>query len=243
MKNGYISLCVNIDHVATLRQARFSSYPSVVEAAQIAQNAGADGITVHLREDRRHIQDDDIPALKNIIKGKFTLEMAISEEILDIAKRNKPDLLTIVPEKREELTTEGGLDIIGQFEKTKAFLEEVNKASLKASLFIDPNLETIKAAKDAGAERIELHTGEYANCKLNSEEMKYQLSQLSKAAKYAKSLGFLVNAGHGLNTSNVKAISQLHSLEELHIGHSIISRAVLIGLNEAVKEMKHLISG
>lgn len=235
-------LCVNIDHVATLREARKAGYPSVTETAVLAEKAGAAGITVHLREDRRHIQDYDVFDLKKVVKGRYTLEMAVSEEILEIAKKVKPDLLTIVPEKRQELTTEGGLDVISEKNRVKDFLQEVQLSSLEASLFIDPDLKTIEMAKELGARRIELHTGNYANCKVFSFEAQIELDKLIKAAEFAHSLGFIVNAGHGLTVENIKPILKLPHLCELHIGHSIIARAVLIGLEGAVGEMREAIN-
>ncbi len=239
--NKQVLLCVNIDHVATLRQARGGIYPSVVEAAQLTESAGADGITIHLREDRRHIQDADVFELKEIIRGRYTLEMAASQEILEIAKKIKPDLLTIVPEKRQELTTEGGLNVIGNASELKEFLLEVKKANLQASLFIDPDLSTIEKAREIGASRIELHTGKYANCPINSPEAESEFQNLKKAAEFAHSIGFIVNAGHGLNLPNLPKILQIPNLEELHIGHSIIARAVIVGLNQAVKEIKDIL--
>jgi len=242
MGKSEILLCVNIDHVATIRQARKGETPSLVEAAQIAETAGADGITVHLREDRRHIQDDDLPALKKIVKGRLTLEMAPSKDILKIAAEIKPQLLTIVPEKREELTTEGGLNVLENMDSLKSFLNEVKASSLEASLFIEPELQTIKAAYDVGARRIELHTGKYANCPVSSYEAAEELAKIKTAAEFAHSLGFIVNAGHGLNLQNLPAILAITHLRELHIGHSIVARAVLVGLEEAVKEVKSLIT-
>jgi pyridoxine 5-phosphate synthase len=241
MNKSPILLCVNIDHIATIRQARLGSEPSVVEAALIAEEAGADGITVHLREDRRHIQDADLPALKSVVKGRLTMEMAASAEMLQIANSVKPDLLTIVPEKRQELTTEGGLNVIEQADTLKVFLQKVQETSLKASLFIDPDLAVIEKAHQIGAKRIELHTGNYANCKPGSPEAKLELDKLKRAAEFAHSLGFIVNAGHGLNLQNLRAFIELPYLCELHIGHSIISRAVLVGLSQAVKEIKNII--
>ncbi|MDX1921058.1 MAG: pyridoxine 5'-phosphate synthase [Candidatus Caenarcaniphilales bacterium] len=235
-------LCINIDHVATLREARKVGYPSLIEAAILAEKAGAAGITVHLREDRRHIQDYDVFDLKTVVKGRYTLEMAVSEQILEIAKKVKPDLLTIVPEKRQELTTEGGLDVMSAKSKIKEFLQEVHSVSLEASLFVDPDLKTIEVAKEIGASRIELHTGTYANCKVGSEEAEIELNKLIKAAEFAHSLGFVVNAGHGLTVENIKPILKLPHLCELHIGHSIIASAVLIGLENAVREMKEAIN-
>jgi pyridoxine 5-phosphate synthase len=241
MNTKKLLLCVNIDHVATLRQARLGQEPSVIQAAQIAEKAGADGITVHLREDRRHIQDFDLPLLKQVVKGRLTLEMAASEQMLQIAKTINPNLLTIVPERRQELTTEGGLDVIGQAKELEDFLYKVAEASLEASLFIDPDKKVIDKAKQVGAKRIELHTGKYANCKVGSPEAQHELMQLKAAAEYAHNLGFIVNAGHGLNLQNLPAVLKVPHLQELHIGHSIVGRAVLVGMAQAVKEVKELL--
>lgn len=231
-----ILLCINIDHIATLRQVRGGSEPSIVEAARIAEQAGADGITVHLREDRRHIQDHDLFELKPIVKGRLTMEMAATNEMLKIAQKIQPDLLTIVPEKRAELTTEGGLNIIENADYLKDFLDQVHQNALEASLFIEPDLKTIEIAHQIGAKRIELHTGQYANNPNQTE-----INKLIKAAEFAHSLGFVVNAGHGLNKNNLKPILQIPHLKELHIGHSIIARAVFVGLKQAIIELKTLI--
>ncbi len=231
-----ILLCLNIDHIATLRQVRGGREPSILEAAQIAEEAGADGITVHLREDRRHIQDSDVEQLKPIVKGRLTLEMAATAEMFEIAQKIKPNLLTIVPEKRSELTTEGGLNVINNAEYLKDFLKKIHENGLEASLFIEPDLKTIEIAHQIGAKRIELHTGQYANTLAKTE-----INKLSKAAEFAHSLGFVVNAGHGLNINNLKPILQIPHLRELHIGHSIIARAVFIGLKQAISELKALI--
>jgi pyridoxine 5-phosphate synthase len=231
--NQQFLLCLNIDHIATLRQVRLASKPSVIEAAELAEKSGAHGITVHLREDRRHIQDQDVYELKKVVKGRYTLEMAMSEEIFLIAKEVKPDLITLVPEKREELTTEGGLDVKGNKKAVRDFIERAKDNSLQVSLFIEPDLETIKIAKEIGAERIELHTGKFAD----SKNKKTEIEKLLKAAELAHSLGFVVNAGHGLSTENVKEILYIPNLKELHIGHSIVARAVIVGLEKAVKEI------
>ncbi len=241
MLDKKVLLCVNIDHIATIREARKGIEPNVIEATSMCEQAGADGITVHLREDRRHIQTADLFALKEIIKSRFTLEMSASDEILEIAKKIKPDLLTIVPEKRAELTTEGGLNLKNQKENIKVFLAKAFDLSLKASLFIEPDLETIEIAHQIGAKQIELHTGKYSNYLVNSTESLNELKRIEKACKFAKDLGFKVNLGHGLNLQNLPPILKIKDLEELHIGHSIIARAVLIGLPLAVKEVKDLI--
>lgn len=234
-------LCVNIDHVATLRQARLGQIPSVLEAARIVEQAGADGITVHLREDRRHIQDYDLVELKKVVKGRLTLEMATTAEMLKVAKNLQPHLLTLVPEKREELTTEGGLNVIAQAEHLKDYLQEVKQAGLEASLFIDPDLNMIRKAHEIGATRLELHTGKYANCAVGSAEATQELNELCAAAELAHSLGFVVNAGHGLSVFNLRPILNVPHLRELHIGHAIVARAVFVGLAQAVKEVKELL--
>jgi pyridoxine 5-phosphate synthase len=234
-------LCVNIDHIATIREARKGVEPNIVEATLLCEQAGADGITVHLREDRRHIQTADLFALKEVIKSRFTLEMSASDEILEIAKKINPHLLTIVPEKRAELTTEGGLNLKEQKDKITNFLLKAFDFSLEASLFIEPDLETIEIAHEIGAKQIELHTGKYANCSINSLEALSELQRIKTASNFARKLGLKVNLGHGLNLQNLKPILQIKDLEELHIGHSIIARAVLIGLPAAVKEVKDLI--
>ncbi|MDX1918212.1 MAG: pyridoxine 5'-phosphate synthase [Candidatus Caenarcaniphilales bacterium] len=235
-----ILLCVNLDHVATLRQARQGHEPSLRKAIEAAQQGGADGITVHLREDRRHIQDFDLETVQLHTTGRFTLEMAITKEMLEIACLRKPDLLTLVPEKRQELTTEGGVDICAQSEELSVFLEQVSASGLEASIFIDPDRRQIEAAQKIGAQRIELHTGAYADAQ-DSFTQEQELERLRLAAEFAHQAGFIVNAGHGLSVHNLKPILTIPHLKELHIGHAIIARAVLIGLKEAVREIKQLI--
>lgn len=234
-------LGVNIDHVATLREARGGLEPEPSFAAILAEDSGADSIVVHLREDRRHINDKDLSLLKEIMRTKLNLEMSTNPEIVDIACSVLPDRATLVPEKRKELTTEGGLDVVTNFSRIKSAVTKLRNNSIGVSLFIDPNKKQLAAARKTGAEMVELHTGRYANAKGRKEEQKY-LSELKSAAKFAKSLGFKVFAGHGLNYNNAGRMVEIREIEELNIGHSIISRAVFTGLGRAVKEMKELIS-
>lgn len=229
-------LGVNIDHVATIRQARGTEYPSVIEAAAIAEAHGADLITVHLREDRRHIQDHDIESLVKSLTTRMNLEMAIADEMVQLAKRIRPADVCLVPEKREELTTEGGLDVMGGFERVQQVVSELEGQSIRVSLFIDPELNQIKAAHQAGARVIELHTGDYAQAQ--GDEAMLALSRIQTATEYALGLGIKVNAGHGLTLSNVEPIAKIDGLSELNIGHSIIARALFVGLGEAVAEMR-----
>ena len=237
-----VRLGVNIDHVATLRQARKTHYPDPVEAALIAVEVGADTITLHLREDRRHIQDDDVRNLKRQLTVPLNLEMAATLSIMKFAEKVKPKHCCLVPEKRKELTTEGGLDVAGQKKSIKEACSRLAGADIEVSLFIDPNEKQIDAAKACGAPIIEIHTGHYANAKTDYEQ-KQELERIDSAANYAHSLGLVVNAGHGLTVHNVEPIAIIPVINELNIGHSIISRAVLIGLGEAVKEIKTLIIG
>ncbi|MEZ9629114.1 pyridoxine 5'-phosphate synthase [Vibrio breoganii] len=232
-----ILLGVNIDHIATLRNARGTKYPDPVHAAEIAERAGADGITIHLREDRRHILDRDVRILAETIQTRMNLEMAVTDEMVDIALKTKPEFVCLVPEKREELTTEGGLDVVGQFDKIKAATEKLEAAGIKVSLFIDPNSEQIDASKAAGAPFIELHTGHYAEAQTEEEQHK-ELKVIAEAATYASGLGITVNAGHGLTYHNVGPVAALPEIYELNIGHSIMGRAVFDGLNKAVADMK-----
>ncbi|GEA62451.1 pyridoxine 5'-phosphate synthase [Vibrio comitans] len=232
-----ILLGVNIDHIATLRNARGTKYPDPVHAAEIAERAGADGITIHLREDRRHILDRDVRILAETIQTRMNLEMAVTDEMVDIALETKPEFVCLVPEKREELTTEGGLDVVGQFDKIKTATEKLAAAGIKVSLFIDPNPAQIDASKAAGAPFIELHTGHYAEAQTEEEQHK-ELKVIAEAATYASGLGITVNAGHGLTYHNVGPVAALPEIYELNIGHSIMGRAVFDGLNKAVADMK-----
>ncbi len=233
-------LGVNIDHVATIREARKIDYPDPVEAALLCQSAGADSIVCHLREDRRHIQDKDLYRLKEALSVKLNLEMACSDEIIEIAADVKPCQVTLVPEKRRELTTEGGLDVHSLKSRVKKTLRRMEKSDIVASLFIDPDARQIKAAQRAGARIIELHTGEYANAK-NKKAAKREFAALEKASALAEKIGLLVFAGHGLNYKNTKPLTKITEIAEYNIGHSIIARAVFIGLQRAVKEMKALL--
>ncbi|MBU1086207.1 MAG: pyridoxine 5'-phosphate synthase [Candidatus Omnitrophica bacterium] len=234
-------LGVNIDHVATIRQARKTVEPDPSAAALIAENAGADGITVHLREDRRHINDRDVKLLRKTIKSRLNLEMSINPLIVKIACQIKPDQATLVPEKRQEITTEGGLDIIAQEKKIKNIVNKLKLKGIWVSLFVEADRGQLKAAKRVNADAIELHTGTYANAKTETS-INRQLDRLLKAAKLAKSLDLHVYAGHGLNYQNTaKLLKKIPEIEELNIGHSIVSRAVLNGMDEAVRTMKVLI--
>jgi pyridoxine 5-phosphate synthase len=233
-----ILLGVNIDHVATLRQARGTTYPEPVHAALLAQEAGADSITLHLREDRRHIQDRDVKLIKEVLGIPLNFEMAVTEEMLKFAEGIKPAYCCLVPEKREELTTEGGLDIVGQKDKIREACKQLSSLGIKVSLFIDPDPNQVVASKECGADFIELHTGCYAEASLN--ERSRELIRIIEAAKYGESLGLVVNAGHGLHYQNVQSIAAIPEVHELNIGHAIISRAVFSGLPEAVKIMKKL---
>ena len=235
------SLMVNIDHVATLREARGINYPEPVYAAGIAEMAGASGIIVHLREDRRHIKDRDVRLLREVVRTKLNLEMAATPEMVQIAADIKPDMVTLVPEKRQELTTEGGLDVVGQSGKLKKAVESLRSAGIFVSLFIDPNEEQLVASQKIRADMIEIHTGTYSdavNVKIKEEELK----KIARSAMRAKELGLVVNAGHGLHYHNVKEVAAIREIDELSIGHSIIARAVFVGLDKAVRSMIELIN-
>jgi pyridoxine 5-phosphate synthase len=234
-----ILLGVNIDHVATLRQARGVAYPSVLEAARIVENVGADGITIHLREDRRHIQEFDVADIKENIKIKLNLEMAATAEMVKIAKKYQPQDCCLVPEKRQELTTEGGLDVAGQLPKMREVIAELTEANIRVSPFIDADKKQIDAVKECGAPMIEIHTGHYAN--LEGQAQKQELQRITEMTQYAHSLGLLVNAGHGLTLENTADIAKIKNIVELNIGHSIIARAVFVGLAQAVIEMKEIL--
>ena len=233
-----IYLGVNIDHVATLRQARGTIYPRPAEAARSAERAGADSITVHLREDRRHIQDHDLDEINELMRTHMNLEMAVTDEMVTIAKHIKPTDVCLVPEKREELTTEGGLDVAGQLDKVRAACKELGAAGIRVSLFIDPERAQLDAAVAAGAPVVELHTGKYADSEGN--EQADELERIIDAARYGHGLGLVINAGHGLHYQNVKPIARIEQVVELNIGHAIIARAVFDGLGPAVAEMKRL---
>ncbi len=233
-----IYLGVNIDHVATLRQARGTTYPRPAEAAHLSERAGADSITVHLREDRRHIQDHDLDEIVDVMRTHMNLEMAVTDEMIAIAKRIKPSDVCLVPEKREELTTEGGLDVAGQLDKVRDACAKLGDAGIRVSLFIDPDAAQLDAAVAAGAPVVELHTGQYADTE--GDEQAAELERIVNAASYGHGLGLVINAGHGLHYQNVKPIARVEEIVELNIGHAIIARAVFDGLGPAVSEMKRL---
>jgi pyridoxine 5-phosphate synthase len=235
----FMNLGVNVDHVATVRQARLAAQPDPVVAAGLCEKAGAWGITAHLREDRRHINDKDIRTLAKQVKN-LNMEMAVTSEMVEIACEIKPNSCCLVPEKRAELTTEGGLDVVGNFEKVKNATMTLQSVGIVVSLFIDPDLEQIKAAKDAGADYIELHTGKYANTV--GTEQQAELERLKKGAIYATELGLKVNAGHGIDYENIAGILTIPYLHELNIGHSIVGRAIYVGMEQAVKEMLALMA-
>ncbi|QKJ88256.1 Pyridoxine 5'-phosphate synthase [Paramixta manurensis] len=232
-------LGVNIDHIATVRNARGTHYPDPVQAAFIAEQAGADGITVHLREDRRHITDRDVRILRQTIQTRMNLEMAVTDEMVDIACEIKPHFCCLVPEKRQEVTTEGGLDVAGQREKVTAAVKRLSEAGILVSLFIDADERQIEAAVASGAPWIEIHTGAYAEAE-EGQARDAELLRIRRAASFAASRGLKVNAGHGLTYHNVQPIAALPEMQELNIGHAIIGRAVMSGLAAAVDEMKQL---
>jgi pyridoxine 5-phosphate synthase len=233
-------LAINIDHIATLREARKDVEPDPVTAAHICELAGAEGIVCHLREDRRHINDRDLKLLRESIKTKLDLEMAASEELLRIATDTLPDLSTLVPEKRQELTTEGGLNVKDNLSYLTDYIKELHKHDINVSIFIDPTEEQIEASANAGADYIEIHTGEYANSR-TEEHVKINLQKIEKAAKFAKSLNLKINAGHGINYLNIAPLIKIKEIEEMSIGFAIIARAVFIGLDRAVRDMLNII--
>jgi pyridoxine 5-phosphate synthase len=237
-----LTLGVNIDHVATIRQARQANEPDPIAAALLAELAGADGITAHLREDRRHIQDRDVRLLRETVSTHLNLEMAATEEMVKIALDLKPDYVTLVPEKREEVTTEGGLDVAGQLDKMKAVVDRLQSAQIPVSMFIDADSAQIKATQATAAQFIELHTGCYANA-TGDQTIAKELAHLTRGCTEAIALGLRVNAGHGLTYRNVYPVASLPGMEELNIGHSIISRAVLVGIDQAIREMKSAMRG
>lgn len=234
-----ILLGVNVDHIATLRQARGTNYPDPVYAASVAEHAGADGITVHLREDRRHIQDRDVYVLKETLGTRMNLEMAVTDEMITIACQVKPAFCCLVPEKREELTTEGGLDVIANQHKITEAVSKLSAEGIQVSLFIDADEQQIRAAFETKAPFIEIHTGHYAEAVTEAEQAA-ELSRITNGVKYAASLGLKVNAGHGLHYHNVKPIAAIDEIIELNIGHAIIARAAIDGLEKAVRDMKRL---
>jgi pyridoxine 5-phosphate synthase len=238
-------LGVNVDHVATVRQARGTAYPEPVTAASLAELAGADQITVHLREDRRHIQDRDVRVLRETVGTRLNLEMAATREMLEFALEIQPDMVTLVPEKREEQTTEGGLDVVGHRDRLGGYLEELAESGAHLSMFIDPDVAQVDASREIGATIVELHTGDYCeavsaftNAHVESEfDRKGELAKLRKAAEHADNIGLTVAAGHGLDYKNVHDVAAIWQFEEFNIGHSIVSRAVLVGFEQAVREM------
>jgi pyridoxine 5-phosphate synthase len=236
--SNILELGINIDHIATLRNARGTVYPDPLKAARLAEEAGADLITLHLREDRRHIKDADLMALRPLIQTRMNLECAVTPEMINIACHIQPHDVCLVPEKREEVTTEGGLDVVGHFEAVKAATTQLKAAGIRVSLFIDPEERQIQAAKDAGATVIELHTGRYAD--LSGDQQKKELERIRIAAQFGKSIGLRVNAGHGLHEGNVIPVAGITELSELNIGHAIVAEALFKGWQKAITDMKSL---
>ncbi len=234
-----IKLGVNIDHVATLRQARGTRYPSPVQAALMAENAGADSITLHLREDRRHIQDADVHILRGILRTKMNLEMAVTEEMIGIALQVSPQDVCLVPERRQELTTEGGLDVAGQLARMVDACRHFAEAGIRVSLFIDPDPVQLEASKAAGAPVVEIHTGRFADAVTEAEAV-HELARIRTAVEKGRALGLQVNAGHGLHFHNVQAVAAIPGVTELNIGHAIVAEAIFMGWDNAVREMKRL---
>ena len=234
-----LCLGVNIDHIATVRQARGGRYPDPLQAAVEAEQAGADSITLHLREDRRHIQDHDVLRIKQALQTRMNLEIAVTEEMLSFAGQLQPEHVCLVPENRQEITTEGGLNILAHYHVVQHACQRLNQAGIEVSLFIDPELEQVEAAAQTGASTIELHTGAYAEA-TTAEIMQNELERLRRATEYGIERGLIVNAGHGLNYQNVEPVAMIAGLSELNIGHAIIGRALFTGLAKAVKEMKSL---
>lgn len=233
-------LGVNIDHVATLRQARGTSYPSPVEAALAAEDAGADYITLHLREDRRHIQDGDVLQLRKVLRTRMNLESAVTPEMIEFATTVKPHDVCLVPERRAEVTTEGGLDVAGHLEHVTRACRMLVRSGIRVALFVDPDVKQIDAALAAGVPVIELHTGKYADAR-TPDAVARELEQIQRAARYAREKGLHVNAGHGLNYDNVRPVAAIPEIRELNIGHAIVARAVLVGMGNAVRDMKSLV--
>ena len=234
-----VKLGVNLDHVATIRQQRYTPYPDMLNAIKISESSGADSITMHLREDRRHIQLEDIKIARQYIQTKLNLEMAPTLEMCEIANKIKPDFVCIVPEKRQELTTEGGLNVKKNFDSLKKIIKKLEKSGAMVSLFVEPDLEVIDIAKELNVGAVELHTGKYAEANDN-EKQKY-IEQIHNASNYANKLSLIVNAGHGLDYTNVKEIARINHINELNIGHSIIAESIFLGLAEAIKKMKNSI--
>jgi pyridoxine 5-phosphate synthase len=236
-----LDLGVNIDHIATLRNVRGTSYPDPVTAAILAEQAGADLITLHLREDRRHIKDDDLLKIKMVLNTRMNLECALTKEMIDIACQIKPHDVCLVPEKRQELTTEGGLDVISNYSSIKDAITQLNEHNIKVSIFIDPNLTQIEKSIELGVQAIEIHTGEYAECQDVISQRK-TLKRIIQASKFAHKHALKVNAGHGLHYNNVQAIACIEEISELNIGHAIVAHAVFVGWQNAIREMKSIIS-
>lgn len=237
---NYCALGVNIDHIATLRQARGGTEPDTFEAARICEDAGADGITVHLREDRRHIQDFDVIALRDIVRGSYNLEMALAEDVIERAREIRPDQVTLVPERREELTTEGGLDVRKNMSAIRELVEEFNGYGIRVSLFIEPEISMVEATLETGAGYVEFHTGRFATASSDRNQQE-ELARIREAVTFGSENGLGIHAGHGLNYTNTSLLAPLKEIRELNIGHAIISRALFTGLAEAVREMKDLI--
>ena len=236
-----MQLAINIDHIATIRNARGGLEPDPVEAARICEMAGAVGIVSHLREDRRHIRDNDVRQLRKTVKTRLDLEMAATDEIIEIALDVRPELVTLVPEKRQELTTEGGLDVIAQKKRLSDVIKSFHSKKIAVSLFVDPEQSQIETSKEVGADMVELHTGEYANARTD-REVRTQFARIQTMAKLGRSLGLTVNGGHGLDYKNVSAIAGIPEICEVSIGHAVITRAVFVGLETAVREMVRLVS-
>ena len=241
MKQKKVKLGVNLDHVATLRQARNTPYPDLKEAIQVSEKSGADGITLHLREDRRHIQDKDIYEAREIITSRLNMEMAATSEMQKIALQVKPDYCCIVPERREELTTEGGLDVAAHRDRLSDLISALQSENILVSLFVEPNPLIIDAAAEVGAPIIELHTGHYAN--KHGHQQQHEYERLKVAAKHASDIGLTVNAGHGLHVGNVKPIADIENMNELNIGHAIVADALFVGLDHAIQKMRHAMDG
>ncbi len=239
-KASTLELGVNIDHIATLRQARGTSYPDLLEAAFLVEEAGAQALTIHLREDRRHIQDADVYAIRKTCKTRMNLELAATDEMVNIACDVVPEDACVVPEKREELTTEGGLDVIGQFDRIKKATKQLNDHNIRVSLFIEPSIEHIKRVNDIGAPIIELHTGTYANA--TGDMQKRELNRIIEATEFAHAQGIQVNAGHGLDYENTTAVAKIPEIRELNIGHSIVSRALFVGISRATRQMVEIMN-
>jgi pyridoxine 5-phosphate synthase len=235
-----LELGINIDHIATLRNARGTSYPDPIMGALQAEEAGADSITLHLREDRRHIKDADVVAIRPMLKTRMNLESAVTDEMIDFACRIKPQDVCLVPERREEVTTEGGLDVVKYFSQITKAITQLKNAGIRVSLFIDPEIEQIRASREAGATVIELHTGQYAEA-IESENQKHELKRVHLAAQAGIEQGLKVHAGHGLHYSNAQAVAQILEITELNIGHAIVAHAVFVGWQPAVREMKALL--